>query len=233
MFVSGKYRSCAVPTCDSTSLTTVRESWDEQDGIYVGEQRCNTCGAGHLYSRKPSTPEEIAMAKRKSRGGGKRTRGGRVNTHPSNGSAPQSMEPAPARVTAGEAMRRAVAELGDLQVDNDLAPGQLQQIGQMVEEVERAKAEYANKLEAAKVAKKTLEGAETMLQKFCREVTHPKAMPLFDQKAAEDDLTKMVESGEASEGTDDVQLTEDQPADTPADADAATDTDTVATEAVL
>jgi hypothetical protein len=61
-FASGLYVVCAVPDCDSTDLAVVRESWDAIDRIFVGEQRCDRCGAAMLYSRRP-TPEESAMKK--------------------------------------------------------------------------------------------------------------------------------------------------------------------------
>ena len=92
-FVSGKFTTCAAPDCDSTSLTTVDESYDQRDRIYVGQQTCDRCGASHLYSRRANTPEEWAMAKKKkpaARRSGKTPH--RVNTVRGNGGLPESRE---------------------------------------------------------------------------------------------------------------------------------------------
>jgi len=63
-FASGLSVICADPGCDSTDLEVVRESFDEIDAIFVGEQRCKTCGCAMLFSRRPSGAKELTMAKK-------------------------------------------------------------------------------------------------------------------------------------------------------------------------
>lgn len=210
-FVSGLYQICADPDCDSVNLDIVRESWDDKAGIFVGEQACGQCGCRMLFSRKPSTPLEIQMAK-KAKGGKprakKNTNGSgepvshRVNTISGNGDAPTSTEIAPAEPTTAEIMRRAVEALGDVTIDDQLAPSQMRQAGEMIEQIERAKAAYLAKAEAAKTAKKTLESAQEMLQTFVKECTHPTPLPLFDGAQAETDLTGMLNGGEVDDSDD-------------------------------
>lgn len=60
-FVSGFNVVCL---CGSATLTTVEEHFDAVDRIFVGTQTCDGCGARMLYSRRPSTLEEKAMAKK-------------------------------------------------------------------------------------------------------------------------------------------------------------------------
>lgn len=198
---SGLYVICAVPDCDSVALTVVRESWDEQEEIYVGEQRCDDCGARMLYSRRETKGEQ--MARRRGKGKAPKDDGAaeviashRVNTIPSSGAPSTSAEVAPEKVSAGEAMRLAVAELGDVAIDNDLAPAQLRELGEMYEDVARRRSAFNVKADAAKDAKKALETAETALLERVRMYTHKPAMPLFDAKEAETDHAAMLDAAE-------------------------------------
>lgn len=59
VFVSGKYEKC--PKCQSDALETVSEHFDEQDKVYVGEQRC-TCGCAMLYTRRDPKVKKPARA---------------------------------------------------------------------------------------------------------------------------------------------------------------------------
>lgn len=123
----------------------------------------------------------------------------RVNTMPANGGLPDSREVAPALVPVGEAVRRAVEALGDVTVDDDLAPRQLRQLAELYDRVTEEQAAYDAKAEAAKVAKKALESATNLLLEQVRAFTHAVPLPLFDQTQAEDDRAKMVEaSGDAA-----------------------------------
>jgi len=219
-FASGIFVTCAAPGCDSPSLTTVRESFDEIDRIFVGEQVCNTCGARMLFSRRANTPEEISMAKRKpgraraSTMDRKLTRpdtnrpkatarrkswsAHRVNTHKGNGSLSESQEVAPGeneQIPVGEAMRRAVEALGSVAVDPGLAPAQMLELGECYESVARMQAAFDTRSEAAKTAKKSLESAQALLLEKVRSFTHPKPLPLFDAPQAEQDRQDMLAGG--------------------------------------
>lgn len=216
-FASGKFVICAAPDCDSIRLTTVRESWDDQEGIFVGEQRCDVCGTGMLFSRRPNTPQEIVMAKKKQRRpttkdeprrqrravgheGGKRVsalRGGRVNTIKGDGAMPESKEILPpAEPSIGEAMRLAVEALGEVVIDDQLAAGQLRELSEAYEHVTEEKAAFDRKNDAAKVAKKAWESATNLLLEKVRAFTHPTPLPLFDQQQREDDEADMLGGGD-------------------------------------
>lgn len=171
-------------------LTTYR------DGI--GVERCATC----LYTVPctcPPTPKgSEPMAKRKpgrkkwsaERKNDAETH--RVNTINSNGDLPESQEVAPEKVTVGEAMRRAVESLGEVVIDETMAPAHLREISEAYEQVVREQAAYDAKAEEAKTAKKSLESATNLLLEKVRAATHPQPLPLFDQKQAEQDLENMV-----------------------------------------
>jgi predicted nucleic-acid-binding Zn-ribbon protein len=61
-FAGGKFTVCPKLGCRSTVLTTVRESFDRIDRVFVGEQTCDQCGASLLYARRASTAEERLLA---------------------------------------------------------------------------------------------------------------------------------------------------------------------------
>lgn len=127
----------------------------------------------------------------------------RVNTIKGNGSLPTSREVLPPvadddlHVPIAEAMRRAVEALGEVVVDDTLAADQLRQLADYYEEVTRAQAAFAQRSEAAKIAKKSLESATEMLLERVRAFTHPVALPLFDQVQAEDDQAAMEAAADA------------------------------------
>lgn len=104
----------------------------------------------------------------------------RTNTFKGNG-APTSREVAPT-ITIGEAMRRAVAELGDVVIDADEAPAQMRQLSECYEQVAREQAAYNERVDQAKLAKKSLDSATALLLEKVRTFTHAsKSLPLFDQ----------------------------------------------------
>jgi len=120
----------------------------------------------------------------------------RVSTHQSNGGLSESVEVAPAKMTIGEAMRRAVEELGPVTIDASLSASQLRQLADCYEDVVRRKAAFNEKADEAKTAKKSLESATELLLEKVRSFTHPSPLPLFDQTQAEsdvDDMTSAVE----------------------------------------
>lgn len=121
----------------------------------------------------------------------------RVNTIRGNGTPPASVEVAAEKVPIGEAMRRAVEELGEVVIDDTLAPQQMRELSECYEDVTRRRAAWAEKNEDAKVAKKSLESATDLLLEKVRMFTHPVALPLFDQAQREDDLDKSLGSAEA------------------------------------
>ena len=123
----------------------------------------------------------------------------RVNTVRSDGAPPESREVAPAPVTVGEAMRRAVEELGEVIIDDQLAASQLRELADCYEQVTKEQAAYNQKAEAAKVAKKSLESATNLLLEKVRTFTHPQALPLFDQDQAEADRADMLAGGEVGD----------------------------------
>lgn len=200
-FVSGLWVKC--PVCSGERLSVVAESLDQYEGNYVGEQRCDDCDARMLYSRRPNTGEAGDMTRRRGKGKPPKDEAAtepvtshRVNTIPSNGAPSTSAEVAPEKVNAGEAMRLAVAELGDVAVDNDLAPAQLRELGEMYEDLARRRSAFNVKAEAMKDAKKAVEAAETALLQRVRMYTHKPAMPLFDKVEAETDHAAMLDAAE-------------------------------------
>lgn len=126
--------------------------------------------------------------------------GHRVNTIKGNGAMPESREIAPdPRVPIGEAMRRAVEQLGDVVIDDTLAPQQLRELAAVYEDVAKAQAAFNAKAEDAKIAKKSLESVTALLLEKVRAFTHPTMLPLFDQAQAEDDRQRMLLAGESAE----------------------------------
>lgn len=116
----------------------------------------------------------------------------RVTTHRPNGA--ESREVAPEKVPVGEAMRRAVEELGEVQIDKELAPEQLRQLADSYDEVARAKAAFSVKAEDAKIAKKSLDCATELLLDMVKEFTHPTPLPLFDSAQEEGDRQAMIDA---------------------------------------
>lgn len=144
--------------------------------------------------KRPKKPETLTEASAR----------GRVNTIPSNGDLPSSVEVAPEPVSIGEVMRQALDELGDIAIDPDLAIGQLHEIGEAYEEVVRRQAAYNARAEEAKTAKKSLEAAQEMVLEKVRAATHPKPLPLFDHQQAEDDRLDMLDAA-ADAGSDEIE----------------------------
>ena len=216
-FVSGTWAIC--PTCgETTDLAVIRERFAD-DGLFYGEQLCRTCGASMLYSRRPETEEEIAMAKSQKRASkrdrkltrpasaAKRSRwsASRSRTIKGNGSVSTTLaaSAAPAAsATVGEAMRLAVEALGDVAVDAQLAPGQLRELGTCYEEIARRHAAFDAKAEEAKTAKKSLELAQELLLERVKAFTHPAPLPLFDAVEAEADREAMVDASDEASAWD-------------------------------
>lgn len=119
---------------------------------------------------------------------------GRINTIPSNGDQPTSTEIAPEPVSVGEAMRQAVEALGDVQIDETLAPSQLRQLAEAYEEVAKTLAAFNAKNDAAKVAKKAHDIAIEFLLERVKSFTHPSPLPLFDEAREEADRAAMVQT---------------------------------------
>ncbi len=123
----------------------------------------------------------------------------RVTTHHGHGGRSTSAEVAPEKVPIGEAMRRAVEELGDVKIDDDLAPHQMHELAECYEDVTRRRAAFNEKNDDAKTAKKSLESATDLLLEKVREFTHPKSLPLFDQVEREGDHADMLAAGSGAE----------------------------------
>lgn len=141
-------------------------------------------------------------AKPKAKAGRKNWSASRGRTMKSNGSVEETVNVAPepdTRIPIGEAMRLAVEKLGDVKIDNDLAPSQLAQLGECYEDVTRRQAAFDAKSEEAKTAKKSLESATELLLEKVRSFTHPSPLPLFDNVEREDDLTAMRGGGDVEE----------------------------------
>lgn len=66
-FVSGRFTVCGSPSCGSDALITVSERFDTRELVWVGEQRCEQCGAAMLYTRRAETETERQMVKKKTR----------------------------------------------------------------------------------------------------------------------------------------------------------------------
>lgn len=57
-----------VGSCGGLSFTLVSESYDEQEQAFIGEERCDSCGAAYLFSRRPTAAErEFYQAQRAGR----------------------------------------------------------------------------------------------------------------------------------------------------------------------
>jgi hypothetical protein len=146
---------------------------------------------GHADGRRVSalrrrTPADEAPAPRV----------GRANVIPGNGDLPTSTEVAPEKVSIGEAMRKAVEELGETIINDELAASQLRQLAEAYEQVTREQAAFAKKSEEAKIAKKSLDGATEHLLGLVKEFTHPKPLPLFDMDQREADHAEMIEGAQ-------------------------------------
>jgi hypothetical protein len=150
------------------------------------------------------------MAKKKARSEGKPKTSAkrkhwssqRGRTIPSNGSveAPIVVAPEPEpKIAIAEAMRLAVEKLGDLKVNDDLAPQQLRELGELCEDITRRQAAYDAKAEEAKTAKKSLESAQELLIEKVRTFTHPNVLPLFDETVEEDARAEMIAGGDVEE----------------------------------
>lgn len=103
------------------------------------------------------------------------------------------------KVNIGEAMRRAVEALGEVVVDDQVAPQQLRELGVCLEEITRRQAAFDAKAEEAKTAKKSLESAQELLLERVKAFTHPTPLPLFDNAEREKDLDEMRGGGEVQE----------------------------------
>ncbi len=84
-----------------------------------------TCG----MKRKSGKPRGTKKARPEPRARRTKWSASRRNTFKANGGLPESMEVAPEPVPIGEAMRRAVEELGDIAVDDESAPAHLREFG--------------------------------------------------------------------------------------------------------
>lgn len=123
----------------------------------------------------------------------------RVTTINSNGDLPESREVAPEKLPAAEAVRRAIEQLGEVVIDDTLAPQQMRELADRYIEYARRKAEFDAKADAAKTAKKGLDTATELLLETFRSFAFPKPLPLFDTKQAEDDADKMLDAANRPE----------------------------------
>ena len=147
--------------------------------------------SGKRQTRKPS-----ASASRARR---RRVPVPRTTTHRPNGSPPE-VHAAPAEpVPIGEAMRRAVEQLGEVVIDDKLAASQLRELAECYEEIARDQAAFTAKSEAAKIAKKSLDASTNVLLEKLRAFTHPTPLPLFDGVQAEQDERDMLAGGDIGE----------------------------------
>lgn len=141
----------------------------------------------------------------------------RTNTIGTNGNRDESKATGPVLVmSAGEAIRKALDALGDVQVEDTLAPHQMRELGGLYEDVAKETASYNLKAEAAKIAKKALDVAVLALLNRVKDFTHPSPMPLFDAPQAEADQAAMEAGPSLVE-----QIGSGAPAPDPTDASAA------------
>lgn len=122
----------------------------------------------------------------------------RLTIHKPNGPS-ESMEVAPGPIPIGEAMRLAVQELGEVQIDDDLAPAHLRELAETYEQYVREVAAFNAKSDAAKVAKKSVDSITDLLLQKIKQFTHPSPLPLFDQAEREADLSAMRGGGDVEE----------------------------------
>lgn len=143
----------------------------DQEGYTLKERRAQHMKHMKFLNswKKADRQEDRPMAKRTHR----------ITTVKSNGGRPESKEVAP-------------DALGDVVIDDTLAPEQMRLLAQCYEDVARARTAYEAKKEAAKVAKLELEIKTDFLLEKVRLFTHPTALPLFDLQKAEADRDAMV-----------------------------------------
>ena len=143
-----------------------------------------------MAKRGDGYPKAIGTAKRK-------TVTHRVNRHTSNGAHSESAEVLPEKVPIGEAMRKAVEALGDVEIDSALAPTQMLELAECYDQVVRMQAAFDARSEDAKTAKKSLDSAQNLLLDRVKQFTHPAPLPLFDGPQREKDHDKMLDSAKA------------------------------------
>ena len=110
----------------------------------------------------------------------KRVGASRTTTHRPNGGLPTTHAAPAETVPIGEAMRRAVEQLGEVVIDDKLAASQLRELAECYDEIARDHAAFSAKSEAAKIAKKSLDASTNVLLEKVRAFTHPTPLPLFD-----------------------------------------------------
>jgi hypothetical protein len=81
-----------------------------------------------------------------------------------------------------------------IQIDDELAAGQLRELAELQTEVNAATSTYNVKKDAAAVAKKTVESKTELLLEKLRLFTHPPSLPLFDQTQHNRDVTRMLDA---------------------------------------
>jgi hypothetical protein len=103
------------------------------------------------------------------------------------------------RVTIGEAMRLAVEKLGDVTIDNEFAPKQLREIGEIARRRRAAPSRLRREVRRSEDREEVPRSATELLLERARAFTHPTPMPLFDHVQEEDDRAEMVAGGDVEE----------------------------------
>jgi hypothetical protein len=93
---------------------------------------------------------------------------------------------------ASKAIKNFAANLGSMKIDKLQAADQMEELGELLEDVAKALGTSITKADEAKTAKGTYDSKVNLLLEKLRGFTHPKALPLFDQHQAEADLVDMT-----------------------------------------
>jgi hypothetical protein len=94
-----------------------------------------------------------------------------------------------------KAVKNFAVNLGAMKIDKVAAADQMEELGELLEEVAKAKGVADEKAEAAKTAKSTYESKVNLFMEKVRGFTHPKSLPLFDAAQRETDQRSMLDAG--------------------------------------
>ena len=154
------------------------------------------------YDREGFTPKERRAQQRKLKGERMAKKKAPKKTTPKKATQKKKTVKAVTAKAAklGGAVSKAVkafsTNLGAMNVSMDDAPAQMMELGELLEDVAKAKDTADSKAADAKTAKATYESKVNLLLEKLRGFTHPKALPLFDATEREQDLKGMQAADE-------------------------------------
>jgi len=123
----------------------------------------------------------------------KKRTGARIVNRQANGAAGPVMSVPEPDLPLEESIKKAIEELGELAVDESSAPKHLRELADDYHEVVRTQTILAKRVDAVKIAKKSVDSATAVLLEKLRSCTHQKPLPLFNVKDREADQANMLE----------------------------------------